>query len=354
MNDFEKVTPSFGTKSNLCLILKEKISRNYQKCHKRNAYLGGIMNKRVTIVGSFMVDLIAYTSRMPVPGETIFGNKFHLGAGGKGHNQAVAASKLGASTNIVGRIGKDVFGDMFIEDLKKEGIGGEFVFRDGELTGIAQINVVDDGSNSIIIVPGANSNLSRHDIYNARDLLINTDILVLQLEIPMEVCLEAAKSVDKENTLVILNPAPYIGEINEELLKNTSILVPNEIEFEKLFRIKIDEIDKSISKIKKILSQFNIKYLIITVGKNGVILISKDDFINYDAVTANINTIDTTGAGDAFVGALAFYLSSNYSIYDSIKFSNICAGLSTSKVGTSCSYPIIKDIDEYIRKNKYI
>ena len=312
------------------------------------------MNKRVTIVGSFMVDLIAYTSRMPVPGETIFGNKFHLGVGGKGHNQAVAASKLGAFTNMVGRVGKDVFGDMFVEDLKKEGIGGEFVFRDDDLTGIAQIIVIDDGSNSIIIVPGSNSNLSKHDIYNARGLLINTDILVLQLEIPMEICLEAAKSVDKKNTLVILNPAPYIGEINEELLKNINILVPNEIEFEKLFNIKIDDIDKSILKIRNQLFQFNIKYLIITVGKNGVILISKDDFIKYNAVTLNINTIDTTGAGDAFVGALACYLSSGHSIYDSIKFSNICAGLSTAKVGTSCSCPTIKDIDEYIRKNEHI
>ena len=308
------------------------------------------MNKRVTIVGSFMVDLIAYTSRMPVPGETIFGHKFHLGAGGKGHNQAVAASRLGAFTNMVGRVGKDVFGDMFIEDLEKEGVGREFVLRDGELTGIAQINVIDDGSNSIIIVAGANSNLSRHDIYDARDLLINTDILVLQLEVPMEVCLEAAKSVNKENASVVLNPAPYIDEINMELLKNVSILVPNEIEFEQLFKIKIDEIDKNIAKIRKKLSQFNIKYLIITLGKNGVVLISKDDFVKYNAIS--VNSIDTTGAGDAFVGALAFYLSSNYNIYDSIKFSNICAGLSTTKVGTSCSFPILKDIDEYIRNSK--
>ncbi len=309
------------------------------------------MNKRVTIVGSFMVDLIAYTSRMPIPGETMFGQKFHLGTGGKGHNQAVAASRLGAHTNIIGKVGKDVFGEMFIENLKKENIGAEFVFRSNEMTGTAQINVVSDGNNSIIIVPGANSFLTKNDINKARDLLLNTDILVLQLEIPMNISIEAARLMNKNKSLVILNPAPYVGDIDEELLKNIDILIPNEIEFEKLFKIKPDDISKKISYIRNELKKFNIKYLIITMGKNGVILISDNEFTCCDAITKNINTIDTTGAGDAFVGVLAFYLSSNHSINESINFANICAGLSTSKMGTSCSYPIVEEVEQYTGSN---
>lgn len=304
----------------------------------------------IAVVGSSNVDLVIRTSRHPSQGETVFGNKFFMCPGGKGANQAVVASKLGAKVNFISCVGNDFFGDLIIKNLKKEGIETKSIIRTSKTSsGIALIIVDKKGENSIVVSPGANYKLNKKDIEKHKSLIFSSDILVLQLEIPIPVIQYTIKLAKKKNIPVILNPAPA-KELSEDLLEKVDILTPNEIELQKLTGEKL----KSMSSIKKAsykLINYGIKAVIVTLGKKGALLVSKDFCKLIPSI--KVKAIDTTGAGDAFTGGLAFALVKGKGLKEAVYFANIVAALTVTKIGAQSS-PTKNEIRNFIKRlNKF-
>ena len=301
----------------------------------------------ITVIGSSNTDMIIKVPRIPKPGETILGGKFNTAAGGKGANQAVAAAKAGGNVTFIARVGDDIFGEQALKGLKKCGINIDFVVKDKDApSGIAEILVADDGENSIAVASGANQNLSVYDIIAAKEVILASDILLMQLETPLKTVEYAAKLAYDNGIKVILNPAPA-QKLPIDLLKTVTILTPNEFEAEMLTGIKIDDEDAA-EDAGKILVSKGVNKVIITIGKKGALIL---DSSGSDLVGGfKVNALDTTAAGDVFNGALAVALTEKNNIWEAVKFSNAAAALSVTKLGAQSSVPkrdeIIRFLDE--------
>jgi ribokinase len=304
------------------------------------------MNK-VTVVGSFMYDLVATAPRRPKTGETLIGDSFGMFLGGKGSNQAIAASRTGASVTMVGRLGNDLFGDQFLEKLSEEGINTDFVVQDTKNgTGVGMPLIDSSGQNSIVIIPQANMALTVKNIDKAESVIADSDVLILQCEVPMEANKRAAEIANKNDTLVILNPAPAC-EIPDAILSLTDLLTPNESETEILTGMPTHSNEQAIEAAHNLLSK-GIETVILTLGSRGSFLLTEkmDKLIP----AYSVNVIDTTAAGDAYCGALAASLAQDTHIEEAVKIANAAGALAVTKLGAEPSLPTKKAIDQLLAK----
>lgn len=292
----------------------------------------------ITVLGSINIDITAYSERLPRPGETISGNSYILGLGGKGANQAVAASRLGARTIFVGRAGDDSFAAAAVNQLEGFGVGANFILRDRDSsTGIAIIGVERSGENAITIVSGANMKHDAREIERARAELGHTKVLLLQLETPLGVALDAARIVRAAGGLVVLDPAPApAGGIGGDVLANIDLITPNETETSALTGILPSSADEGITAARK-LRALGAAGAIVKLGARGVSFSTADDegFVPPFKVTP----IDTVAAGDCFNGGLAAALADGMPIAAAVRFAAACGALSTTRKGAAASAP---------------
>ncbi len=298
---------------------------------------------KIAVIGSNMVDLISYITRMPEEGETVEAPDFQLGCGGKGANQAIAASRLGTEVVMVTRVGDDLFADNTIENFKKNGIDTTHVLRTEGSSGVAPIFVDQESHNSIIIVKGANNALSKDDIEDAAERIKSCDLIVLQLEIPLETVYAAVDFGVKNDIPVLLNPAPAAPDLELEKIKNCEFFVPNETELALLTQMPVDSMDE-VKAAAKVLLDAGIKNVIVTLGSRGVYWLSDDEeqFIEAHSVEAK----DTTGAGDAFIGCFSHTWVKTKDVAKAIEVANLYAADSVTKLGTQTSYANLEEFSE--------
>ena len=299
--------------------------------------------QRIVVVASFMMDLTTKLKRLPLRGETVFGDEFRSGAGGKGSNQAVCAKRLGADVTVIVRIGKDIFGNEALQNFKNEGFDTRYIYIDEENpTGVAPIFVEESGENIIAIVPGANSYLTIADIERAKDRIQNADVLLTNFEIPLATSLHALKMAKEFGVTTLLNPAPApLQPVQDELYQYVDILTPNETEARGLLG-KFDE-EISFENLAREMLDRGVGNVAMTLGKNGAFFMNSDDQGMVPAF--KVDTIDTTGAGDAFNGALAVSIAEGNSLHNAITFANKVAAISTIKFGTARAMPYRNELD---------
>jgi ribokinase len=286
-------------------------------------------------VGSANIDLTTFADRFPKPGETIFGQKFDLGFGGKGANQAVAARLCGADVFMVARVGSDLFGPATIENFKKLGIDTTHVRQvEGLSSGVAPIFVEPDGQNRILVVKGANDALKPADVDEAAEMLKSTDCIVLQFEIPLDTVYYAIAFAHKHGIRCILNPAP--GQpVDMSALKGLDYFVPNESEAEAITGLAVRNIDDAKGCAAKLVAG-GIRRVIITLGAKGSLLAGRE--ASSHVAPFAVQSIDSTGAGDAFIGSFAVFLAEGVPEHEAVRRANLYAGLSTTGVGTQKSF----------------
>ncbi|KOP68241.1 ribokinase [Bacillus sp. FJAT-18019] len=285
---------------------------------------------KITVLGSINMDLVTITSQVPKRGETLFGEHFQMNPGGKGANQAVAAAKLGAQVQLLGCVGNDRFGEDIVAHLQEQGVDVSNVEPVTDVTATATI-IVSDQDNSIIVVPGANNYVTASFVESKRDVIAASDILVLQLEIPLEGVQKAVQIAKENGVKVILNPAP-IQSLPSELLMDVDYFTPNEHEQELLRQDRAEE-------------ELDGK-LIVTKGSQGVCIYEDGEEVIIPAY--KVDVVDTTGAGDSFNGGLAHALSKGLSLKDACKYGNAVAALSTTKLGAQTGMPTSAEVEEFI------
>lgn len=297
---------------------------------------------KICVVGACNLDLISYVPRLPSMGETLHGHRFHMGFGGKGANQAVMAAKLGGAVTMVTKLGQDVFGENTLKNFKSWGVNTQHVhFTDQAFSGVAPIAVDTEGHNSIIIVTGANDLLTGQEIEAARPAIAASSILVCQLEIPLEISLAALRIAREEGVKTIFNPAPALSEIPQEFYHLSDIFCPNETETELLTGMSVESLEEA-ENAARVLIERGAAAVILTLGDRGSLLVT--DAIAEHVTVEPVKALDTTGAGDAFVGSLAFFLAAGRSLSDSIKRANRIAAVSVQSSGTQTSFPEAKDL----------
>jgi ribokinase len=290
---------------------------------------------RIAVVGSANVDMTTFTNQFPKPGETIFAQKFDLGFGGKGANQAVAARLCGAEVFMIARVGSDLFGPATIENFRKQAIDTTHVKQvDGLSSGVAPIFVEPNGQNRILVVKGANDALKPSDVDDAADTLKSADCIVLQFEIPLETVYYAIAFARKHNIRCILNPAPA-QQIDLAALKDLDYFVPNEHEAESITAGSVKNIDEAKRCAEKLIAH-GIRRVIITLGSNGSLLATRDGSQHIPPFA--VQSIDSTGAGDAFIGSFAVFLGEGVPEREAVRRANLYAALSTTGVGTQKSF----------------
>jgi len=301
---------------------------------------------KVAVVGSSNMDLVVKSRRIPAIGETILGGDFIMVPGGKGANQAVAAAKLGAEVFFIAKLGDDVFGSQSLANFKKEGVNTRHVTRSAAApSGIALIMVDDQGHNSIVVAPGANQKLSPNDVIKAKKDIASCGSVAAQLEIPLETVICAAQIANKSKVPFILNPAPARA-LPDELLKFVDVLTPNETEAQILTGISVSNTDTARKAADALLAR-GVKAVIMTLGSQGYLLV---DGSSIDVVSAHkVTPVDTTAAGDAFTGGLAFGLAKGQSIRDAARFANCVAALSVTKMGAQTSMSTLRQVEKFIK-----
>lgn len=306
------------------------------------------MMGRVTVVGSFMFDLVARAPRRPKTGETLIGDSFGMFIGGKGANQAIAASRLNALVCMVGRLGDDLFGNQFLDKFSDEKINTDFVIQDkNNGTGVGMPLIDASGDNSIVIIPRANTALSAENINQGYEAIANSDILLLQLEVPIEASQRAAEIAKENSTIVILNPAPA-REIPDTFLDLVDILTPNESETEILSGISATT-EKEAKEAARILMDKGVETVILTLGSRGSLLLTATVESFFPA--NQVDVVDTTAAGDAFCGALAASLANGSTIEEAVKTGNAAGALAVTKLGAEPSLPKKVDLDRFLAVN---
>ena len=290
---------------------------------------------RIAVVGSANIDLTTFTARFPKPGETIFGDSFLLGFGGKGANQAVASRLCGAEVFMVARVGSDLFGPATIENFKKQGIDATHVKQlEGVSSGVAPIFVEPSGQNRIFVVKGANDKLMPADVEAAADLLRTVDCMVLQFEIPLETVYYSVRFARENAIRCIVNPAPA-QPVDTEALAGLDYFVPNESEAETITGLPVRNLDDAKKCAETFLSG-GVKRVIVTLGANGSLLASREGMEHIPAFA--VKSVDSTGAGDAFIGSFAVFLGEGLAEREAVRRANLYAGLSTTGVGTQKSF----------------
>lgn len=298
-------------------------------------------SKKIVVIGSCNTDMVVKSNRLPVPGETVLGGAFMMNPGGKGANQAVAIARLSGSVTFVSKTGNDLFGKQSIEMYSEENINTEYVFSDPNLpSGVALIMVDINGENCITVASGANGSLSPHDIDKAKNMIESADILLMQLEIPMDTVEYAAKMAFDKGIKVILNPAPA-AFLSNELLNCLYAIIPNENEAEMLSGIKVFDWD-SARQAADLISAKGVEIVVITLGSKGAFI---KDGNNYHKIPVEkIKAVDTTAAGDTFCGAFCVGISEGLSIEETVMMANRAAGITVTREGAQAAIPYRKEL----------
>ncbi len=300
------------------------------------------MAGKIVVVGSSNTDMILQMDHIPRPGETILGGQFSMASGGKGANQAVASARAGGNVTFLARVGTDMFGRQAIEGFRADGIDVQHVIQDEEApSGVALIFVAADGENSIGVASGANARLMPEDVEQASPLIAAADVLVMQLETPLETIELAATIATQNGVTVILNPAPA-QPLSDAVLQNVSILTPNESEAELLTGVAVTDA-KGAAEAAKALHAKGVGIVIVTLGARGA-YVSSDQFTGV-VPAFQVSAIDTTAAGDVFNGALAVALSEDQPLADAVRFASAAAALSVTILGAQPSAPFRRDVE---------
>lgn len=288
------------------------------------------------------MDLIAYTPRLPAPGETLMGTRFQTGYGGKGANQAVAAARLGAAVAMVARVGGDVFGADMLANFAAQGIDVARVLRTGGVSsGVAPIAVDDAGRNAIIVVAGANALLTPADVDAAAPAIRRARVLLCQLEVPLETSLRALTLAREAGVLTILNPAPAPEALPDAMLRVSDLVCPNESEASAISGIPVTDA-ASAEAAGRVLVGRGARAAIVTLGAAGCLYVSASE--TWRAPAPVVTAVDTTGAGDCFLGSLAFFLARAAGLRDAAIRAAAVAALSVQRPGTQTSYPYAADL----------
>ena len=296
----------------------------------------------ITVIGSTNTDMVIKTTRLPLPGETILGGDFLMNPGGKGANQAVAAARLNGKVTLVAKTGGDVFGRESQKLFQAENLNTDFLFSDPEApSGIALITVDEHGENCIVVAPGANALLAREDIDKAVIAIREAEIILMQLEIPLDTVIYATEMAVRAGKKVILNPAPA-QPLPSELLKMIYMITPNETEAELLTGIAVTDQSSAATAARVLLSK-GIKVVVMTLGSKGALLVT-DELCELVPSVA-VKVVDTTAAGDCFNGALAVALSEGAGLVEAIAFANKAAALSVTRMGAQSSAPYRDEVD---------
>jgi ribokinase len=298
---------------------------------------------KILVVGSINMDLVVRVPHAPIPGETVLGGDFETYPGGKGANQAVAAARMRGEVTMVGRVGNDDFGDALIQNLVEDGIKTTQVIKDSSAaTGVAMISVASDGENAIVVASGANMQVSVEDVNKVRPLMRETDILLVQLECPLETVTAAVELAKAYQVPVIFNPAPA-QQLPRALLNNLDYLTPNQSELKHL--TGEEDIDKAIQKLK----DWGVKILILTLGANGARVITQD--MDEHLPSFEVTAVDTTAAGDAFNGALAVALAEGKSLLDAVWTGMAAGALAATKHGAQTSLPTREAVEDFLKSH---
>ena len=302
------------------------------------------MGKPVVVFGSFVVDLTSRSRGVPVPGQTILGSSFKMGAGGKGSNQAVAAHRAGADVTLVTKIGRDVFGDVALNFYRGEGMDTRFVLVDETReTGIALI-MVDEASaqNEIVVVPGACGNIAPEDVEKCRPLIESASILLLQLEINFDALFKVIDIAHAAGVTIVLNPAPACP-LPDEVLSKIDIVTPNETEAQALTGVEIKTMADAEEAAQVFLKK-GVKGVVVTMGALGAFATDGAKIEWLPRIP--VNAVDTTGAGDAFNGGFVMALSEGRDLFTALRYGNATGALSVTKPGTAPSMPRREEIDK--------
>lgn len=298
------------------------------------------MAKKILVIGSSNTDMTIKSPRLPAPGETILGGTFVMGPGGKGANQAVAASRLGGDVTFICKVGRDMFGENAVKGYQKEGIDTSHTLYSDQASGTALILVDDGGENCIAVAPGANGDLSPADIDSVADVIKKADYLILQLEIPVESVLRAAKIAHEAGVYVILNPAPAC-KLPEEIFKYISLITPNQTESALMTGIEVKD-EASRTKAIESFHKMGVKDVIVTLGSKGSLVCQGNEQIMVEAL--KVKAVDATAAGDTFCGAVCVALSEGKTLEEAARFATKASALTVQKMGAQSSIPYITDI----------
>lgn len=306
------------------------------------------MDNSVLIVGSLNIDVTLMVENFPKLGETIIGKSYYESCGGKGANQAVAVAALGLDASMLGKVGKDTFGITLLNNLKKYNIDTSYVLQDDCESGKAFIQVDKEGNNNIVVIPGCNFTLTPQEIDNSENAFLNCRAVILQNEIPMDTVLYVLKKAKKKNLLTVYNPAPA-KRIDNEYIKYIDYLILNETELEEIFNLHLDDLQDK-EKIFSMMLEKQLKNLIITVGEKGSIYIT-NSIIEYFSPFA-VKAVDTTAAGDTFIGAFTMKILQGDNVPSAMKFANAASALAVSKRGAQESIPSVEEVYLFLNTNK--
>lgn len=296
---------------------------------------------KIVIIGSSNTDLVVKSAKIPVAGQTILGENFKVVAGGKGANQAVAAKRLGGDVVFVTKLGRDSFGDNTCKALVEEGFNPEFIFRDEKAaSGVALINVSSSGENSIVVAPGANFTFTREDIDSVANQIISADIVLLQLEIPMEIVRYVVDFAYSNGVKVVLNPAPA-AHLDDDLLSKLYLVTPNEIESGCL----CGESSENVEINARTLLSKGVGNVIVTLGENGSLLMTHEGSKIIPAL--KVNAVDTTAAGDTYNGALCVALASGKTLSEAVVFATKASAISVTREGAQPSVPTLEEVENF-------
>ena len=301
-----------------------------------------VTKQQILVVGSTNTDMVIKAAHLPRPGETILGGTFFMNPGGKGANQAVAIARLGAPVTFICKTGTDIFGHQSQQLFEAEGINTSYVFSDPQNpSGVALISVDDKAENCIVVASGANANLTPEDLKKAEEAIDQCDIVLLQLEIPMETVEYVAKIAFEKGKKVILNPAPA-QPLSAKLLSHLYLITPNETEAEMISGVKITD-EASANEAAQVLSEKGVQNVIITLGSKGALVYSNGES---EVVPAyKVNAIDTTAAGDVFNGALTVALSEGRDLKEASRFGCKASAISVTRSGAQSSAPYRNEVD---------
>jgi len=310
-----------------------------------------LKKSKIVIVGSYNTDLMSKTPWLPKQGETVLGGPFKLGPGGKGSNQAVAASRLGAEVHFIGCVGEDYFGEIARNNFIKEKINIDYLkISRTNHTGMALI-LVDDktAENMIVVAPGANMEINILLVENARDIIVSADVVLLQLEISVEIVEYVVKMVYESNKAIsILNPAPG-KKLERKVWEKVSLITPNRSELELITNRSIVTVEEAEKAAQEVIS-VGVKNVIVTLGGEGALVVNTDKTTYVPSYQVDI--VDTTGAGDAFNGGLAIALSEGKDLVEATKFANAAAALKVTKIGTAPAMPYREEVERFLKDYK--
>ena len=301
------------------------------------------MNRKIVVIGSCNTDMVINMERLPLPGETLLGGKFFMNSGGKGANQAVAAARLGGKVTFIAKVGNDPFGIRSIDQYKAEGIGTKHILIDKEQpSGVALILVDAQGENSIAVASGANASLLPRDIDHAQNIIEESDILLMQLETPIETVEHAAQIARQAGRKVILNPAPA-RPLSDTLLECLYMLIANETEAEYISGTQITDMD-SVARAADIICGKGVENVVITLGAKGAFI--KERSAYHQVPGMRVKAVDATAAGDTFCGAVCVALAEGRGITEAVDFANRAAAVTVTRMGAQSSLPYRREVEE--------